>query len=257
MDYGDFKDKVVIVTGGTAGIGEASVRLYHGEGARVAVVGRSEERGTAVVRGITEEGGRATFIRADVSDPGEAKKVVAETIKAFGRIDVLFNNAGVDLVADVCDTSVEDLVRVIRINLMGTFLLTQAAYPELKKRWGVILNNASGAGLAGNPGISAYTASKGGVVMMTKSMAAEFAPEVRVNCLCPGYIKTPMHDRAEGSDPKFDTEVLPRLVPLGRIGRAEEVAHAALFLTSEKSSYITGVALAIDGGLNSFRSREA
>lgn len=253
----EFKDKVALITGGTSGIGAATARLLAKEGAKVAIVGRNKEKGVSTVKEIQLDGGDALFLQADVSRPSDARKIVEETVKHFGRLDILFNNAGVELLADVVNTTYEDLRKVVDVDLIGTFLVSQFAIPHLRKRRGVIINNSSGAGLVGGRGIAAYSAAKGGVIAFTKALAAECAPDIRVNCVCPGYIKTPMHDRAEGRDEAFDTEVIPKIVPLQRIGKPEEVAYAVLFLASDKAAYITGVALAIDGGLGSLRSREA
>lgn len=249
--------KVALITGGTSGIGKATAELFLKEGAKVVIGGRDQNKGKRVVRELKQEGNNIFFVQADVSKPKDAQNIVMETIKCYKKLDILFNNAGVELLASIVDTREEDLDKVIDIDLKGTFLVSKYAIPELEKQRGVIVNHSSGAGLVGGPGIGAYSAAKGGVVLLTKSMAAELAPYIRVNCICPGYIKTPMHDRAEGKDETFDTRVIPKVVPLGRIGKPEDVAYAVLFLVSDKASYITGAALPIDGGLTSIRSREA
>lgn len=251
----ELEGKVAVITGGTSGIGKAAAKLFAKEGAKVVTIGRNQDKGLRAVDEIEREGGDVIFVQTDVSKPADAKRIIKETIQHYAKLDILFNNAGVELLANVSDTRIEDLDRVIDINLKGTFLVSKYAIPELKKQRGVILNHSSGAGLMGSPGMGAYSAAKGGVVQLTKSMAAELAPYIRVNCICPGYIKTPMHDRAEGSDGTFDATVIPKRVPLKRIGEPEEVAYAALFLVSNKAAYITGVALPIDGGLTSIRTR--
>lgn len=252
----ELEGKVAIITGAASGIGEVTAGLLAKEGARVAIVDINRDKGMKIAHKISQEGQDATFIYADVSNPQDAENAIKGTIDHYGKLDILFNNAGVELLSGIVNTRVEDLNKVIDVNLKGTFLASKYAIPELKKQYGVILNNASGAGLIGWPNEGAYSASKGGIVSLTKSMAAELAPYIRVNCICPGYIKTPMHDRAEGSIETFDEEVIPRIVPLRRIGKPEEVAYAALFLVSDKAAYITGAVLPIDGGLSSIRIRE-
>jgi len=249
--------KVALITGGTSGIGKTTAELFLKEGAKVVIGGRDQNKGEKVIREFKQKGNDVYFVQTDVSKPKDAQNIVMETIKYYKKLDILFNNAGVELLASIIDTREEDLDKVIDIDLKGTFLVSRYAIPELEKQKGVIINHSSGAGLVGGVGIGAYSAAKGGVVLLTKSMAAELAPYIRVNCICPGYIKTPMHDRAEGKDETFDTKVIPKVVPLGRIGKPEDVAYAVLFLVSDEASYITGAALPIDGGLTSIRSREA
>jgi len=248
------RGKTALITGATSGIGKATAELFAKEGAKVVIVGRDKNKGRRVVRELKQKGHDVLFVQGDVSRPKDAQSMITETIKQYEKLDILFNNAGVLLPADTVNTRVEDLDRVIDINLKGTFLVSKYAIPELKKQRGTILNTASGAGLVAVANLAAYHASKGGVVLLTKAMAAECAPYIRVNCLCPGLIKTPMHDLGEGRDATSHPE---KTIPLRRIGRPEEVAYTALFLVSDRASYITGAALPVDGGLNSIRSREA
>ncbi|NLB18049.1 MAG: SDR family oxidoreductase [Syntrophomonadaceae bacterium] len=250
----ELKGKVALITGGTSGIGKATAALFLREGASVVITGRSVKKGEKAVKELKQERDAIKFIQGDVAKDSDAARIVDETIRYARKIDILFNNAGVELLASTVETSAEELDKVIDIDLKGTFLVSKYAIPKLLENGGVVVNHSSGSGLWGSPGSSAYSAAKGGVILLTKSMAAELAPAVRVNCICPGWIKTPMHDRAEGQDEDFARLVIPKVVPLQRIGTAEEVAQAVLFLSSHRSSYITGIALPIDGGLSCCRS---
>ena len=246
-------DKVAIITGGNSGIGKATAELFAREGARVCITGRNEKRCREVVAEINKTGGQAVFVIADVRSPDECRKTVEATLEAFGRVDILFNNAGVYFPDNAVDCSEEEWDLTIDINLKGTFLMSKFVLPSMIKQGsGVIINNASGWGIVGGNEAVSYCASKGGVVLMTKAMAIDHADQgIRVNCLCPGDVKTPMLDedaRMRGLtwDEYHAQAVVKR--PMGRIGTPEEIAKAALFLASDDSSFMTGANLVVDGG---------
>jgi NAD(P)-dependent dehydrogenase (short-subunit alcohol dehydrogenase family) len=246
------KDKVALITGGTSGIGEATALLFAREGARVVITGRNEERGAGVVKRIKKLGGDAIFIRTDVSRTEDCRRAVEETLHAFGRLDILFNNAGVFYPRTAIECSDREWDEQIAVNLKGTFLMSKFALPTMiAQHSGVIVNNSSGWGIVGGDHAVAYCASKGGVVLMTKAMAIDHGKQgIRVNCVCPGDVETPMlpaDARMRGL--KWEDYVAGcARRPLGRIGTAEEIAKAVLFLASEDSSFMTGSALVVDGG---------
>jgi NAD(P)-dependent dehydrogenase (short-subunit alcohol dehydrogenase family) len=246
------KDKVALITGGTSGIGEATALLFSKEGAKVAITGRNQQRGEAVVRQIKQQGGDATFIRADVSLAADCRRAVDETVRAFGRLDILFNNAGVFYPQTALECSEQQWDEQINVNLKGTFLMSKFALPSMiAQGQGVIINNSSGWGLVGGDHAVAYCASKGGVVLMTKAMAIDHGRQgIRVNCICPGDVETPMlpaDAKMRGlSWDKYLQDCNNR--PMGRIGSPDEIAKAVLFLASDDSSFMTGAALVVDGG---------
>ena len=245
--------KVAIITGGNSGIGAATTKLFSREGARVCITGRNEKRCQDVVAKINNAGGQAIYALADIRFPDECRKTVEATVEAFGRVDILFNNAGIYFPTNALDCSEEEWDLTIDINLKGTFLMSKFVLPSMiKRRSGVIINNSSGWGIVGGKKAVSYCASKGGVVLMTKAMALDHAAQgIRVNCLCPGDVKTPMLDedaRAQGMtwDEYHAQAVAQR--PMGRIGTPEEIAKAALFLASDDSTFMTGATLVVDGG---------
>ena len=246
------QDKVALITGGTSGIGEATALLFAKEGARIAITGRNETRGHAVTARILENGGQAIFLRTDVRKASECHRAVDETVSSFGGLDILFNNAGVFYPHTTFDCSEEEWDLQIDVNLKGTFLMSKFALPGMIERGsGVIINNSSGWGIVGGDAAVAYCASKGGVVLLTKAMAIDHGRQgIRVNCICPGDVDTPMlPEDARLRGQKWE-EYLAGCSnrPLGRIGTAEEIAKAALFLASDDSSFMTGAALVVDGG---------
>lgn len=245
------RGKVALITGGTEGIGLATAELFLAEGADVVITGRSEEKGRSAIRRLRRSG-TAEFVKGDVSSPIDAKRMVERTVRRFGRLDVLFNNAGVYLEKYAEDTSEEEWDKVIDTNLKGTFLVTKFAIPHMKRqRGGVIINNSSDAGIIGNRVCPAYCASKGAITVMTKAMALDYAEyNIRVNCVNPGIIDTPMLAREAHSsrNPRIYLRSAAEVQPMGRVGRPEEVANAVLFLASDEASFITGTALSVDGG---------
>lgn len=247
------KDKSVIVTGGASGIGLASAVRCLEEGAKVVIADLAASGGEAQAAALAREhAGRCRFIAVDVTDTAQVDDLFARTQAAFGRVDAVFNNAGVGGIAPSDTLSDEDFLRVIDINLNGVFRVARAAlramYPQGS---GSIVNCASILGVFGQSQTAAYTAAKGGVVNLTRSLAIEAAPKgVRVNAIGPGYIDTPL--LAE-----LDDELLQGLIglhPLGRLGRPEEVANAFLFLASDEASFVTGAHLMVDGGFTAGKS---
>jgi NAD(P)-dependent dehydrogenase (short-subunit alcohol dehydrogenase family) len=247
------KDRIAIITGATSGIGEASARLFAEEGAKVAMTGRDDARGRSVVAAIAAGGGTAIFVRADVRRPGDCERVVAETLRAFGgRLDVLFNNAGVFHPHNAIDCTEEEWDATLDSSLKGAWLMSKYSLPTMiAQRRGVIIHQASGWGIQGGDQAVAYCAAKGGVVVMTKAMAIDHGPQgIRVNCLCPGDVETPMlaADAAARGQTYADYMKGAANRPLGRVGTPAELARAALFLASDDSSFMTGAALVVDGG---------
>jgi len=245
-------DKVALITGGASGIGRATALLFAREGATVVIADLNAQAGRAVVNDITQAGGRAYFESTDVSDAAECQRVVEHTLSEFGKIDILFNNAGIIRRATVLDLSEEDWDRVMAVNVKSIFLLSRGVIPHMQKAGGgSIINTASGWGLTGGAKAAVYCASKGAVVLLTKAMAVDHGPQnIRVNCICPGDTDTGMlrseaQQLGEASD-RFLAEAAKR--PLGRVGTPEEIARAALYLASDASSFVTGTALVVDGG---------
>jgi NAD(P)-dependent dehydrogenase (short-subunit alcohol dehydrogenase family) len=252
LDNMRLHNKVALITGGTSGIGEATATMFASEGAKVCITGRNEKRGRRVAERISENRGSAIFIHADVRNATDCNRSVDETIGAFGRLDLLFNNAGVFFPHIVVECTEEEWDLQLDINLKGTFLMCKAALPHMIRQGsGVIINNSSGWGLAGGDAAVAYCASKGGVVLLTKAMAIDHGPQgIRVNCICPGDVETPMlPEDARLRGLKWEDYLAGCANrPLGRIGTPEEIAKAALFLASDDSSFMTGAALVVDGG---------
>jgi len=246
--------KFALITGGTRGIGYATALLFLKEGAKVAITGRSEKHGEEAIEKLKKEGFKdAIFIQGDVSKSTDAKRMIQATIKQFGQLDILINNAGIYIEGTAETASEADWDNVIDVNLKGTFLCSKFALPYLKKTKGAIVNTASCDGLIAEPESVAYCASKGGVVLLTKAMALDHAKEgIRVNCVCPGAIMTPMLEQDVPKSGRAREKYFKETAeshPIGRIGEPEEVAKAVLFLASNDSSFITGTALSVDGGL--------
>jgi NAD(P)-dependent dehydrogenase (short-subunit alcohol dehydrogenase family) len=245
-------NRIALITGGTSGIGEATALLFAREGAKVAITGRDEKRAQGVVQAMLAIGGHAIFIRTDVRYAGECERAVRETVNSLGPLDILFNNAGVFYAHDTLECSEEEWDEQIDVNLKGTFLMSKAALPGMIAQGrGVIVNNSSGWGIVGGDKAVAYCASKGGVVLMTKAMAIDHGRQgIRVNCVCPGDVETPMLPLdAKMRGQKWEDYLAGCANrPLGRVGTAEEIAKAVLFLVSDDSSFMTGAALVVDGG---------
>src|SRR5438270_4339311 len=245
-------NKVALITGGTSGIGEATALLFAREGAKVVITGRNHQRGRQVLGAIEKGGSEAIFIAADVSSAADCRKSVDDTIRSFGHLDVLFNNAGVFYAHTALECSEEEWDVQIDVNLKGTFLMSKSALPGMIAQGsGVIINNSSGWGLVGGDKAVAYCASKGGVVLLTKALAVDHGRQgIRVNCICPGDVETPMlPDDARFRGLKWDEYSAGCAQrPMGRVGTAEEIARSVLFLACDDSSFMTGAALVVDGG---------
>lgn len=242
------KKKVAIVTGGGSGIGRSTCLLFAQEGAKVVVADYVADGGSETVRQIKAAGGEARFVLTDVAKSADVQNMIATTVKTYGRVDVLFNNAGIEGPSSkIANYKEEDWDRVIAIDLTSVYLGMKYVLPEMiKQGGGVIISTASVAGLVGFPGSGAYAAAKAGVINMTRMVALEYADKnIRVNCICPGIIETPMVDRVVGNRPK---DRVIKAEPIGRLGRPEDIAHAALFLASDESSFATGAPFIIDGG---------
>jgi NAD(P)-dependent dehydrogenase (short-subunit alcohol dehydrogenase family) len=243
--------RVALITGGASGIGRATALLLAREGAAVAVVDVNHAAGEVVAGEIAGSRGRALFIAADVTSAVDCRRVVERTVSEFGHIDILFNNAGITRRATILDLSEEDWDRVMAVNVKSIYLLSREVIPYMEKQGaGTIINTASGWGLAGGARAAVYCASKGAVVLLTKAMAIDHGPRIRVNCICPGDTDTAMlRDEAQQlreDETYFLAETARR--PLGRVGRPEEIAQAVLYLASDASSFVTGTALVVDGG---------
>jgi NAD(P)-dependent dehydrogenase (short-subunit alcohol dehydrogenase family) len=244
--------KVALITGGASGIGRATALLFAREGAAVSIIDLNDPMGQAVARQIIHDGGRAIFEHADVTRAADCQRVVERTLRELGGIHILFNNAGIIRRASVVELSEEDWDRVMAVNVKSIFLMSRQVIPIMVEAGGgCIINTASGWGLAGGPRAAVYCASKGAVVLLTKAMAVDHGPQkIRVNCICPGDTDTGMlRNEAQQLGEREDVFLAESARrPLGRIGKPEEIAQAALYLASAAASFVTGTALVVDGG---------
>ena len=242
---------VAIVTGGAAGIGKAASLAFAAEGAKVAIADLKLERGEEVAHRIERAGGRAIFVKTDVAKAADVEKLLGATVSAFGRLDYAFNNAGIEgQLATTGACSEENFDRTLAVNLRGLWLCLRQEIRQLLRQGngGAIVNMASVAGLVGFANLPAYVASKHGVVGLTKSAALEYAQSgIRINAICPGVIHTEMIDRVTGKDPAVEKQFID-MEPMGRMGTPEEIAAGAVWLCSKAASFVTGHALAVDGG---------
>ncbi len=247
---GQLDGKVALITGAGSGIGRASALAFAREGARVAVADIVVEGGEETVRMVKEAGGEAFFIKVDVANAADVEAMVNTVVDTYGCIDCAYNNAGIEGRLASTDEYPEDVFdKVIDINLTGVWLCMKYELPHmLKQGSGAIVNTASGAGLIGVAGMSAYVASKHGVVGLTKTAALEYAKSgIRVNAVCPGLIQTPMVERLTAEQPQLG-EALVAAEPVGRTGKPEEIAESVVWMCSDAASFVTGHAMSVDGG---------
>jgi NAD(P)-dependent dehydrogenase (short-subunit alcohol dehydrogenase family) len=245
--------RVAIVTGGASGLGEAIARRFAGEGAAVVVADIDEAGGARVVEEIAAAGGSARFVATDVRRAASCASVVEAARAAFGRLDVMVNNAGIGSLAPIAELEEEEWDRILAVDLKGVFLGARYAFPALAANGGgVILNMASVAGMVAAPGFGAYGTAKAGVIYLTRVLALEGAPHgIRANALCPTWCDTPMiqDNLAAGPDPRAARRRLEKSIPLGRLATPADVANAAVYLASDEAAFITGIALEVDGGM--------
>jgi NAD(P)-dependent dehydrogenase (short-subunit alcohol dehydrogenase family) len=246
------QSRVALVTGGAYGIGRGIVQEFVGKGEAVVIADLDAERGAALESSIAAAGGRALFVRTDVRVEGQIQALMERVEEVFGRVDVLCNNAGIERYRRADEYTIDDWNSISETNLRGAFLCTKYAYPFLKKSRGCIVNISSVQGLASELQISAYAASKAGLLGLTRGMALDFAADgVRVNVVCPGAIRSGMMEPfiKDQPDPEEAVKAIGRTIPLGRVGQPEDIAQAVYFLASPAASYITGATLVVDGGL--------
>lgn len=248
---GMLEGKVVLVTGGSTGIGRATSLILAGEGATVVIADVQDAEGTATVSQVQAAGGVAEYHHCDVSDYTAVQALVGGIAERHGHLDGAFNNAGIEgPTAKITDLAPADWERVIRVNLTGVYICMKCEIEQMMKQkgGGSIVSTASAAGLIGIPGAASYNSAKHGVVGLTKTVALEYARQnIRVNAVCPGFIETPMLDRVTDASVKI-RESMIGMVPLRRVAQPSEIGDAVAWLLSARSSYVTGVALPVDGG---------
>ncbi len=246
-----FEGKVALVTGAASGLGRATARAFAESGASVALADWNEKATRAAADELTAQGHKAIGIRCDVSDDAQVEAMVAQTVAAFGRLDAAYNNAGVqNVLAETADTTREDYDRVMGINLRGEWSCMKFELRQMRNQGsGVIVNCSSLGGLVGGAERGIYHAAKHGVIGFTKSAALEYAARgIRINAVCPGLIWTPMADQMVADGQGDALNAMEKSIPMGRVGRPEEIANAVLWLCSDAASYVTGQSISVDGG---------
>lgn len=243
------ENKVALITGGTSGIGKATALAFSAAGAKVVFSGRRAQEGEDIASLIRKSGAECLFVQSDVSSEKDVKALIQKTVENYGRLDIAFNNAGVEgVVKPLHEQSIEDFDKLIAINLRGLFLCMKSEIQQmLTQEAGIIINNSSTLGLVGAPGVSPYVTSKHAVMGLTRAAALEYAKQgIRVNAINPGFIATEITDRAKQIG--ITSEQMSAVTPMGRIGQSEEIAAAVMFLCSPAASFMTGQSLVIDGG---------
>ena len=247
---GIMEGKVVIITGAASGIGRATAQIFAREGARVIIADVNEKGGEETLGMINKLGHQGMFVKTDMTVETDVKVLIDRAINAHGRLDAAFNNAGIEgFQASSAEMPTNEFDKIINVNLKGVYLcMKYEIQAMLKTGGGAIVNTASVAGLVGFPGLGAYVASKHGVIGLTKTAALEYAKAgIRVNCVCPGVIDTPMVQRLGGSDPAL-LAAITASEPVGRLGKPSEIGEAAVWLCSDRASFVTGHSMAVDGG---------
>lgn len=251
MSKSTFSGKSVLVTGAAGGIGRAAAIAFAREGARVVVSDITVAGGEETVAMITQAGGEAIFVKADIARAADVEALIAKVVVTYGRLDCAFNNAGIEIEHQpLADADEDTFDLIMNVNVKGVWLCMKHEIRQmLKQGGGSIVNTASVAGLVGAPLQPIYAASKHAVIGLTKTAAAEYGRTgIRINAVCPGVIRTAMMDRAIEREPKRE-KAIQKIHPIGRLGEAEEIANAALWLSSDSASFVTGHSLAVDGGL--------
>ena len=246
------KDKVALITGAASGIGRASAIKFAQEGAKVVVVDIQQESNEETASSIVAKGGTATAVHAEVTHSQDVHRMIRAAVETYGRLDILFNNAGISIRGTILDIDEESFDKIFAVNVKGVFLGCKEAIPIMKSQGGgVILNTASQLGTVGAEASAVYPATKGAVIQMTRCLALDHAPDgIRVNCICPGPIDTPLarRSREHTGDPEAALRERLANIPLNRIGDPEEMANVAAFLCSDEASFVTGAAILADGG---------
>ena len=242
------KDRVAIITGAASGIGRATALLFAKEGAKIVAADVDDEGSNETVNQIQAAGNEAFLVRTDVTSTEDVQAMVKATIDAYGKLDILFNSAGIAMRLPVADLPEADWDRCIDVNLKGGYLCAKYAIPEIiRNGGGSIINMGSIYGIVGGKTRAAYVASKGAVVNLTRGMALDYVDDnIRVNCICPGFVETPLVQGVVKTPEAY--QALANQHPMKRLGRPEEIAYGALYLASDESSFVTGIALPIDGG---------
>ncbi len=246
------ESRVALVTGGAYGIGRGIVQEFAKKGEAVVIADRDDERGSALESSLRKSGAQALFVHTDIRIEGQVQALITQTVEAFGRIDVLCNNAGIERYRTADEYTIDDWNAISETNLRGALLCTKYTYPLLKESKGCVVNISSVQAFANEPKISVYAATKAGLLALTRGMALDFAADgVRVNAVCPGAIQTGMMEPfiKDQPDPVEAVKAIGRTIPLGRVGQPEDIAQAVYFLASPAASYITGATLVVDGGL--------